>query len=110
MEAFVEQNVSAGRDVFPRRELTRLEVDAKTGIVFSRFFNAVEVVALLTSTGFAYLSSTPAGQEPLGVVVDPQEPDGRVVFETPVLLPDEEFIAIDLIRGRTSRGRTRWKG
>ena len=58
---------------------------------------------------FAYLSSTPAGQEPLGVVVDPQEPDGRVVFETPVL-PDEEFIAIDLIRGRTSRGRTRWKG
>lgn len=58
---------------------------------------------------FAYLSST-AGQEPLGVVIDPQETDGRVVFETPVLLPDEEFIAIDLIRGRTSRGRTRWKG
>ena len=42
--------------------------------------------------------------------VDSQQPDGRVVFETPVLLPDEEFIAIDLIRGRTSRGRTRWKG
>ena len=58
---------------------------------------------------FAYLSSTPAGQEPLGVVVDPQGPDGRVVFETPVLLPDEEVIAIDLIRGRTRRGRTRWK-
>ena len=30
---------------------------------------------------FAYLSSTPAGQEPLGVVVDPQEPDGRVVLD-----------------------------
>ena len=59
---------------------------------------------------FAHLSSTPAGQEPLGVVVDPQEPDGRVVFETPVLLPDEVFIAIDLIRGRTSRGRSTWKG
>ena len=58
---------------------------------------------------FSYLSSTPTGQDPLGVVVDPQEPVGRVVFETPVLLPDEEFIAIDLIRGRTSRGRTRWK-
>ena len=39
-----------------------------------------------------------------------KELDGRVVFETPVLLPDEQFIAIDLIRGRTSRGRTRWKG
>ena len=59
---------------------------------------------------FAYLSSTPAGQEPFGVVVDPQEPDGRVVFETPVLLPDEEFIAIDLIRWRANRGRSRWKG
>ena len=59
---------------------------------------------------FAYLSSTPGGQEPLGVVVDPQETDGRGGFETPVLLPGEEFIAIDLTRGRSSRGRTRWKG
>ena len=59
---------------------------------------------------FSYLSITPTGKEPFGVVVDPHELDGRVVFETPVLLPDEEFIAIDLIRGRTSRGRTRWKG
>ena len=59
---------------------------------------------------FAYLSSSHAGQEPLGVVVGPLDPDGRVVFATPVLLPDEEFIAIDLIRARTSRGRTRWKG
>ena len=59
---------------------------------------------------FAYLSSIPTVHDPLGVVVDSQEPAGRVVFETPVLLPDEEFIAIDLIRGRTSRGRTRWKG
>ena len=33
--------------------MTRLEVDAETGVVFSRFFNAVKVVALLTSTGFA---------------------------------------------------------
>ena len=67
-------------------------------------------IALARQIYFAYLSSTPAGQEPLGVVVDLQQPDGRVVFEIPVLLPDEEFIAIDLIRGRTSRGRTRWKG
>ena len=59
---------------------------------------------------FTYLSSIPAGLEPLGVVVDLQELEGRVVFETPVLLPDEEFISIDLIRGRMNRGRTRWKG
>ena len=72
--------------------------------------NSRSLIAQARRVYFAYLSSTSAGQEPLGVVVDPQEPDGRVVFETPVLLPDEEFIAIDLIRGRTSRGRTRWKG
>ena len=58
---------------------------------------------------FAYLCSTLTGLEPLGVVVDPQELHGRVVFETPVLLLDEQFIAIDLIRGRMNRGRTRWK-
>ncbi len=68
------------------------------------------LIAQARQVYFSYLSSTPAGQEPLGVVVDPQVTDGRVVFETPVLLPDEEFIAIDLIRGRTSRGRSRWKG
>jgi len=68
------------------------------------------LIAQARQVYFSYLSSTPAGHEPLGVVVDPQETDGRVVFETPVLLPDEEFIAIDLIRGRTSRGRSRWKG
>ena len=71
--------------------------------------NSRSLIAKARRIYFAYLSCTPAGQEPLGVVVDPQELDGRVVFETPVLLPDEEFIAIDMIRGRMSRVRTRWK-
>ena len=28
----------------------------------------------------------------------------------PVLLPEEEFIELELIRGRSARGRRRWKG
>ena len=72
--------------------------------------NSRLLIAQARQIYFAYLCNTPAGQEPLGVVVDTRELDGRVVFETPVLLPNEEFIAIDLIRGRMNRCRTRWKG
>ena len=35
--------------------------------------------------------------------------EGRVVFDLPVLLPDEEFIALDLIRRRPFKQRPRWK-
>ncbi|MFQ6538784.1 MULTISPECIES: hypothetical protein [Aphanothece] len=51
----------------------------------------------------------PGGAEPCGVVL--QGDRGRVVFEQPVLLPEEQFIPIDLIRGRNPRGggsRVRW--
>ena len=88
------------------------EIRGASGALSSPRWDRIDsrsLIAQARRSYFAYLSSTPAGQEPLGVVVDPQEPDGRVVFEPPVLLPDEEFIAIDLIRGRTSRGRSRWK-
>ena len=89
------------------------EIRGASGVPSSPRWDRIDsrsLIAQARRSYFAYLSSTPAGQEPLGVVVDPQAPDGRVVFETPVLLPDEEFIAIDLIRGRTSRGRNRCKG
>ena len=33
-------------------------------------------------------------------------PEGRVVFEPPVLLPREQFIPLELVRGRQGRGRT----
>ena len=39
-----------------------------------------------------------------------QHGEGRVAFELPVLLPDEEFVGIELIRGRSPRGRNRCKG
>jgi hypothetical protein len=34
-------------------------------------------------------------------------PRGRVVFERPVLLPDEQFIPVDLLQGRAAVGQTR---
>ena len=68
------------------------------------------LIALARRIYFSYLSDTPGGHEPIGVVVVPDQPEGRVVFEAPVLLPDEEFVGLELIRGRNSRGRNRWKG
>jgi len=43
--------------------------------------------------------------EPIGVVVAVDQNEGRVVFEAPVLLPEEDFLGLDLIRGRTKQGR-----
>jgi hypothetical protein len=45
------------------------------------------------------------GGEPLGVVLNPQSAQGRVVFELPVLLPEEQFLPLELIRGRSARPR-----
>ncbi|MAB54461.1 MAG: hypothetical protein CMN93_00835 [Synechococcus sp. CPC35] len=59
---------------------------------------------------FQYLTHTPGGHDPIGVILDSVQNEGRVIFDTPVLLPDEEFIAFDLIRGRGTRTRNRCKG
>ena len=67
------------------------------------------LIALARRIYFAYLSDTPGGQEPIGGVAEPDNLEGRVVFEPPVLLPEEEFVGLELIRGRTGRGRNRWK-
>ena len=69
------------------------------------------LIKLARQIYFAYLSDTPGGQEPMGVVADLTQADGRVVFEHPVLLPEEEFVGLELLRGRNVRGRNnRWKG
>ena len=50
------------------------------------------------------------GRDPFGVVLQggtqtqPGQP-GRVVFDTPILLPDEQFIAMEWILGRSKRGQ-----
>lgn len=50
---------------------------------------------------FQALDHAPAGAEPSGVVLHGNQ--GRLVFDLPVLLPDEQFVPIDLIRGRLGR-------
>lgn len=47
----------------------------------------------------------PGGAEPIGIVLDSNGEIGRVVFEAPVL-PHEQFVPLELIRGR-SAGRPR---
>ena len=54
----------------------------------------------------SHLERHGARVEPLGVVIETRHFSGRMVFEPPVLLPDEQFLEIDLLRRRT-HGRLR---
>ena len=72
--------------------------------------NSGKLIQLARSVYFSYLSNTPSAPDPMGVVVDQGRAIGRVVFESPVLLPDEEYVSFDLIRQRGSRPRSRCKG
>ncbi|NDC14654.1 MAG: hypothetical protein EBZ76_05590 [Synechococcaceae bacterium WB9_2_170] len=64
------------------------------------------------------MQACPMGADPLGVVLplegSPQRPPGstiqarrfeagRVVFRQPILLPNEQFVAIEWLRGRHRR-------
>ena len=61
---------------------------------------------------FHYQQQCPMGRDPVGVVLQggaaaggqPGQ-QGRVVFDTPILLPDEQFIAMEWIFGRSKRGQ-----
>ena len=59
---------------------------------------------------FQYQQQCPLGRDPFGVVLQggvqgqPGQ-QGRVVFDTPILLPDEQFIAMEWILGRSKRGQ-----
>ena len=68
------------------------------------------LIAQARTIYFSYLTDTPGGHDPIGVILKTGQNEGRVVFDTPVLLPDEEFIALDLIRGRVTRNRNRCRG
>ena len=67
------------------------------------------MIARARQVYFSFLSGAAAGIEPCGVVLGSDVSEGRVVFDLPVLLPDEEFIALDLIRRRPFKQRPRWK-
>jgi len=67
--------------------------------------NSADLLQRARQIYFAYLSaSSPAG-EPLGLVLS--DAGGRVVFELPVLLPEEQFVPLEWLR---SRGPVRGRG
>ncbi|MFM8604115.1 MAG: hypothetical protein ACKOBY_01010 [Cyanobium sp.] len=66
--------------------------------------NSRDLLAAARRVYFDFLAAGACGDEPLGVVLsDVGGPRGRVVFSRPVLLPDEEFVALELLRSRLPR-------
>ena len=84
---------------------------ASTAAPLLRFdqINSQQVLRAARHVLFLYQQQCPMGRDPLGVVlqgggVSEIGPHGRVVFDTPILLPDEQFIAMEWILGRPKRG------
>lgn len=68
--------------------------------------NSAEVLRLARGIYFSFLATGPCALEPAGIVLDGHGSGGRVVFDLPVLLPEEQFVPIDWVRARSS-GRSR---
>ena len=54
---------------------------------------------------FKHLTTNGYLLDPCGVVINGEHDDGRVVFEMPTLLPEEQFISAELIGLRVKRAR-----
>jgi len=65
--------------------------------------NSQQLIARARSIYFRYLSDASRSTEPTGVVLCSSSGEGRVVFEVPTLLPDEEFVSTQLLRGKSPR-------
>ncbi|MBD2422989.1 hypothetical protein H6G16_05835 [Cyanobium sp. FACHB-13342] len=63
--------------------------------------NSRQVIQAARRVLFQSLELGTAGMDPSGVVLSRLH--GRLVFDLPVLLPEEQFVPIELIRGRQSR-------
>ena len=69
--------------------------------------NSAVVIAQARQIYFHFLERCPGQLDPLGVVItEARNRQGRVVFELPVLLPEEQFIPLELVRGRPGRNRS----
>lgn len=67
--------------------------------------NSSELLRLARQVYFGYLSNAALASEPLGIVLSGSG-SGRVVFDLPVMLPEEMFVPIEWLRGRgQGRGR-----
>jgi hypothetical protein len=79
--------------------------------------NSAEAIGRARRIYYAFLERCSGAAEPLGVVMAAEAEavtragagartdSGRVVFELPVLLPSEQFIPLELVRGRAGRNR-----
>jgi len=67
--------------------------------------NSAELLRQSRRVYFRFLESCPTAPEPMGVVLLGAGPQGRVVFEAPILLPEEQFVPMELLRPRSARGR-----
>jgi hypothetical protein len=67
--------------------------------------NSGDVLRRARQVYFHYCEHVPGGSEPLGIVLQEATDQGRVVFEAPVLLPEERFIPLEMIGGRGARSR-----
>ena len=71
--------------------------------------NSRELFAVARGVLFRHMETCPDGPDPLGVVLVNPDRDpgalrrGRVVFSVPVLLPDEQFVPLDLLLARSQR-------
>ncbi|MEA5417261.1 hypothetical protein [Synechococcus sp. BA-132 BA5] len=82
------------------------ESSASQGSLRLDRINSAELLRHSRRVYFRFLESCPTAPEPQGVVLLGGGPQGRVVFEAPILLPDEQFVPMDLLRPRSARGRT----
>ena len=64
------------------------------------------LIALARRVYFKHLTTNGYHLDPFGVVVNSDNDDGRVVFETPTLLPEEQFISAELIGVRPKRAKS----
>ena len=74
--------------------------------------NSREVFRAARHVYFHYLETCPAGAEPIGVVILTEASrglpsQGRVVFELTVLLHEEQFLPLELLRGQRQPMRAR---
>ena len=68
--------------------------------------NSGDLISRARQIYFHYFDQCPGGGVPMGIVLQGRTAQGRVVFETPVLLPDEQYVPLELIRSRHSRPRS----
>lgn len=88
---------------FPSFQIAGAHDRPPAGLRFDRI-NSQQVLYQARQALFQYMERCPGGSDPIGVVLQGER--GRVVFEQPILLPDEQFVPIELLRGkRMSRSR-----